>query len=65
MNIENLKKAKAIIDKEFNDNMKNELGTFQFTSLCRCGGELKELIRILSDPNELIKANKIYKKTYE
>ena len=60
MNKENIEKAREVIRKEIDDNMKLELGTSQFSKLCMIKGELDVLISILDNPNKYEKSKRMF-----
>ena len=60
INIEKIKEVNRILNKEFNNNMKELTGTWEFHQLCFLIGLSKDLLKALSDPKDLERANKIY-----
>jgi hypothetical protein len=65
MEEENLKKAYNILSKEFNKDLKEKYGTWELHMLIMTIGSLKELIKVIQDPKDLERANKIYKQIKE
>ena len=61
LNIEKIKQVNQILNKEFDNNMRSELGKWEFHQLCLIIGLSKDLLKALNDPKELERANKIYK----
>ena len=51
MKLENIIKAKEILDKEFDENMKEEYGLPEFRQLCYVIGGIQVLLRLIKDGN--------------
>ena len=61
LDIEKIKQVNQILNKEFDNNMKEDLGKWEFHQLTLLIGLSKDLLKALNDPKELERANKIYK----
>ena len=62
INIEKIKQVNQILNKEFDNNMKEDLGKWEFHQLALLIGFSKDLLKALNDPKELERVNKLYNK---
>jgi hypothetical protein len=65
INIINIQNIKNILDKEFNNSLKDSSNTWEFNQLCLLIGTSKLLIETLNNPKLLIRANKNYRSLNE